>query len=498
MRSRSLDDLLTSAGLPVLGDAAVWVSGMTEDSRKVGPGGLFVALRGVAVDARRFIPKAVAQGAAAVVVDDPAGVDTGDTPLIVVDDGRRALARLAQAWFDHPARSVQVAGVTGTNGKTSVTYFLESIFAEAGWRPGVMGTIEYRWPGGGVKGKTTTPSPLEVAELMARVRDGGGRAVAMEVSSHGVDQARVDGFAFAAAVITNLTQDHLDYHGTIEAYGEAKKKFFFGRHAGEEPGVAIFNYDDPFSRSLSDAYTGRQLTYGGGAGADVRMEVAQDDCDGTTLIAHTPTGRWDFRIALPGWFNALNAGAALATGLGMGMDGHQVVAGLEALACVPGRFERILEGQPFEVVVDYAHTPDALAVTLSEARRLCRGRLVVVFGCGGDRDAGKRPMMGEVVGRLSDWVIVTNDNPRGESPEAIATGIVEGLESAGKCPDRDFEVILDRREAMDRALGWAVAGDMVVFAGRGHETEQLLASGPRAFDDREVARELLRARGFSQ
>ena len=495
-----LSALMQSAGLgsAPAGSADRNISGVADDSRRVAPGNLFVALQGTGVDARRFIPEAVRRGAAAVVVDDPAGVAdlAGDATVVVVGDGRRALACLAHAWFGHPARDMVVAGVTGTNGKTTVAHFLESILQAAGLRPGLMGTIEYRFGEARQRALTTTPSSLAVAEWCDRVLREGGRSLAIEVSSHGLEQRRVDGFAFSAAIITNLTQDHLDYHHTMEEYGAAKRRFFYGRATGETPRVAVFNLDDPFAAQMALEYGDRMVTYGFAEGAQVRPTRLVMDARGSDLVAETPHGPLSARVRLPGRFNVLNALAAIAATTELDIPLDTVRAGVEALDAVAGRFERIVCGQPFEVIVDYAHTPDALSVVLTEARRLCAGRLTVLFGCGGERDAEKRPLMGAIAGRLCDGVIITNDNPRSEDPEAIAAAIVDGVARSGGLPDRNWQVELDRREAMRLACRQARPGDMIVFAGRGHEPEQIVGAERHPFDDRAVAREALAEMGY--
>jgi len=486
-----LDSLLASAGLPPGPGRGVAVAKVTDSSNDVAPRDVFVALRGTKTDARRFVPQAVERGAAAVVVDDPTGVNAGSARLITVPDARRALACLAHAWHGHPARSMKVAGVTGTNGKTTVAHYLESVFKAAGMKPGMMGTIEYRTNETRIPAPTTTPSPLQIAALLARARDEGGSAAAIEVSSHGLDQRRVDGMAFAAAIMTNLTQDHLDYHQDMASYGAAKRRFFFDRAPGEEPKAAIFSADDPFSAAMAREYAGRKATYGLENRADVTAANIREDPAGTAFEARTPAGAAPIRVALPGRYNVLNALAVLAAGLEMGIAMDAVVAGIEALKAVPGRFERIDAGQPFALIVDYAHTPDALERILTETRRLCRRRLTAVFGCGGQRDADKRPIMGRIARQLCDYVVVTSDNPRTEDPEQIAAAIVRGIESAGGKPKEDFEVELERRAAIRRACETAREGDIIVLAGRGHEPRQLFADHSIEFDDRAVAREIL-------
>lgn len=493
-----LNELLESVGAPSESGRGLEVTGVADASNQVAPGAVFVALRGTRVDARRYVPEAVKRGAVAVVVDDPEGVEAGGARLIVVPNARRALACLAHAWHGHPARAMKVAGVTGTNGKTTIAHYLESIFEAAGLKPGMMGTIEYRAGGVRTPALTTTPSPLAIAAIFAQVALAGGSAVAMEVSAHGIDQARVDGFAFAAAIMTNLSQDHFDYFHDMEIYGQAKRRFFFDRAPGEEPAVAVFNLDDAFSAGLAAEYKRRRITYGLEYPGEVRALAIEAGPDGSTVDLETPAGAARARIALPGRYNILNAMAALAAGLGMGIDLKTAVAGIEALQTVPGRCERIVAGQPFTVIVDYAHTPDAMNAILMEARRLTARRLMVVFGCGGDRDKGKRPLMGEAAKRWCDYIVVTNCNPRTEEPEAIAGAIVQGIQKAGGAEGKDYEVELERRLAFRRAFEMAAEGDIIVLAGRGHEPRQLFAGTSREFDDRVVARETLRELGYGK
>jgi UDP-N-acetylmuramoyl-L-alanyl-D-glutamate--2,6-diaminopimelate ligase len=498
MKEMALDKLLESARLESEAGRGLSVSGVTDASNKATAGCLFVAVKGTSVDARRFIPDAVRRGAAAVLVDDADGVEADGARLILAPNARQALARLAHAWHDHPARDVRVAGVTGTNGKTTVTYYLESIFKAADMKPGVIGTLGTRIEGASIATANTTPSALEVAAALDAIRRSGGTAAAMEVSSHGVDQSRVEGMAFAAAIMTNLSQDHLDYHGDMASYGAVKSRFFFERAAGEEPAVAIFNVDDSFSSGMASQYKGRKLTYGIQHPANINGRPLRMDEKGSAIEISLAGRPYHLRLEMPGAFNIMNALAAVTAGVGMGIDTGAIVRGIEALHGVPGRFEKVDAGQPFGVIVDFAHTPAALNSLLNEARRLCKGRLTAVFGCGGDRDKSKRPLMGEVAASVCDHVVVTNCNPRTEDPPSIARMIVEGVERAGKRPARDYDVELERRDAIRMAFDRSGKGDMVVIAGRGHEPRQLFAGTSREFDDRVVAREILAERGYTK
>jgi UDP-N-acetylmuramoyl-L-alanyl-D-glutamate--2,6-diaminopimelate ligase len=477
----TLAALLADAGLPttveVVGaDASgIEITDVTMDSRSVTPGALFCCVAGAHADGHELAGAAAAAGAVAVLAERPVDVPSG-VAVVRVAEVRAAIGPLAAAHWGHPSRDLTVIGVTGTNGKTTTTQLLRPIFEAAGHAVDVIGTLSGR-PGQ----PPTTPDAPALQARLAELRAAGVDVVAMEVSSHGLAMRRVDGTRFAAVAFTNLSQDHLDLHGSMEAYFAAKARLFTPTFSE----LAVVGVDDPHGRVLRDAATIRTVPY------------SIDDADDLRLAPTGSDWRWhgrDLHLPIPGRFNVANAlcAATLATELGVPLDA--VAAGLRRAPVVPGRFEPVVAGQPFGVVVDYAHTPDGLAHVLAAARELVApgGRVVVVFGAGGDRDRGKRPRMGEVTARLADQVVVTSDNPRSEDPDAIIAEIVAG---AG---DREALVVEpDRRAAIATALGSARPGDLVVIAGKGHETTQTIGERVRDFDDRVVARELLLAAGHA-
>jgi UDP-N-acetylmuramoyl-L-alanyl-D-glutamate--2,6-diaminopimelate ligase len=471
------------------------VEGLTDDSRHVSEGACFVAVRGLRSDGHRFIPQAVERGAGAVVAEPPDPLPGRPVGRILVPDTRRALPRLADAYFGHPSRALTVVGVTGTNGKTTTSYLVEALLRSRGDATGVIGTIQYVVRGVARDAGQTTPEAIELQGLLADMVAAGVGGVSMEVSSHALEQRRVDGIAFDCAIFTNLTQDHLDYHGTMERYAAAKARLFFELLAeGGKPGAtAVLNGDDPWgarwARELAAAGRTPVLTFGLGAGLSVRPRRHTSGAGGIELEAATPAGPVAFASPLIGEHNVMNLLGAVAAGVALGLDPARIAGALADVQTVPGRFERVDAGQDFLVVVDYAHTPDALQRVLETARRLTAGRLGVVFGCGGDRDRGKRPIMGRIAARLADRVWLTSDNPRSEDPEAIIAEISVGVTPP---PPGGYTGHPDRRAAIRDALGWARAGDTLVIAGKGHETYQIIAGQSLPFDDRQVAREFLR------
>ena len=464
----------------VVGDPRVPVAGVTYRSSEVRPGWVFFCVPGGTADGHAFAAEAARAGAAAVVAERPLDLPERVTQ-VMVPSVREAMGPIAAAFFGRPAEAMTVVGVTGTNGKTTTTYLLEAVFREAGLTPGVIGTTGVRVDGHPEPFDRTTPEAPDLHRLLARMRDWGLGAVAMEVSSHGLDQHRVGGVRFDCAVFTNLSQDHLDYHGTLEAYLAAKARLFTPAMAAR----AAVNLDSPEGRSLlrDDLPT---LTYGLDPRADVRgaeVSLAEDG------VAFRVDGL-EVRSRLRGAFNVHNCLAALAAARQIGIDDGATVRGIAAVAGVPGRMEPVQAGQPFQVVVDYAHTPDSLENVLRAVRPLAGDRRVIaVFGCGGDRDRGKRPLMGEAATAHADLTVITSDNPRSEDPQAIIAEIVPGAERGGGA----FEVEPDRRRALLRAIRDAGPGDVVMIAGKGHETGQEFADGTIPFDDRVVAREELEA-----
>ena len=477
----------------IVGELPAEVTGIADDSRGVRPGDCFVAVPGFKADARRFVRQAVERGARLVVTE-------GDAPpvpavaTVLVPSARAALGRLADAYHGHPSRALVLVGITGTNGKTTTSYLVEALLQARGHRTGVIGTIQYvlgdeRRPAG-----QTTPEALALSSMLAQMRDHGVRAVAMEVSSHALALARVDELTFDVAIFTNLTQDHLDFHGTFEAYRAAKRHLFELLAASPKPSrTAIVNADDPSGPAMTRDLPLAVLSFGLGERAHVRAIRHESTLGGIRLIATTPRGRLELTSSLIGEHNVMNLLGAVAAGIALGLDDEVIARALGAVGTVPGRFEQIRAGQPFLVVVDYAHTPDALERVLTTARKLTSGRLGVVFGCGGDRDRGKRPIMGEIAARLADRAWITSDNPRSESPAAIIDEIVAGVRRVPGGETR-WAADADRRGAITAALAWAQAADTVVIAGKGHETYQIVGVDVLPFDDREIARTILGGR----
>ncbi|MEN6627280.1 MAG: UDP-N-acetylmuramoyl-L-alanyl-D-glutamate--2,6-diaminopimelate ligase [Candidatus Sumerlaeia bacterium] len=480
------------AGSPVPPD--LQITSVTEDSRRCGPGVLFVAIEGNAADGNQFLADAAGRGAAAALVGHRDGVPT-PLPCIQVDNPRRALALCAHRLAGDPSRKMTVVGITGTNGKTTVAYMMESIFKAAGMEPGVLTTVNMRWKGKIEVANQTTPSPTVIADRMARMQADGVRAVAMEVSSHALDQHRCDGIRFAAGALTNFTQDHLDYHKDMPTYKKAKERFFTEVLAANPEAVAVLNIDDAAGRefrnsSLSRRKIGYSLSHGT---TDLSVRSLRCHTRGGMKITASWEGREiEIDTPLTGLFNAINCLTATALSLAVGIDIDAIREGLARMTGAPGRFERVDAGQPFPIIVDYAHTPDSLEQLLLNARGLARRRLIAVFGCGGDRDPLKRPLMGQAAARLAHQIIITNDNPRTEPPESIAKAIADGVkQSIG--PDQKWEILLDRRAAIRRAVAMAQKGDVVVLAGKGHEDYQIVGKEKHHFDDREEAKAAVKA-----
>jgi UDP-N-acetylmuramoyl-L-alanyl-D-glutamate--2,6-diaminopimelate ligase len=464
------------------GDLNTRVAGITLDSRQVAPGFIFVAIRGFKTDGNRFVPDAIARGASAIVSAAP-GDDYPSVTWIQVADERQALASLAASFYEHPARKLHAIGVTGTNGKTTTTYLIEAVLKAAGFPTAVFGTIEYRGPGFSFPADRTTPEAPELQSLFARVVDGGWKYAVMEVSSHAVELKRVQGLHFEVAVFTNLTRDHLDLHGDMRSYFLAKKKLFTGLD-GSLPRVLVLNADDPNFAELKAIAPSHVISYSVDSSADVRPVSAG--------VFKSPVGELRIQSAtLLGKPNLYNMGAAIGVAIGLGLPAEAIQTGIGSMAVVPGRFEPVLAGQNFRVIVDFAHTDDALVRVLQSAREITKGRVLVVFGCGGDRDRTKRPLMGEAAIRGSDFAVVTSDNPRSEDPLAILSEVEVGLRRAGGVEGKNYRLLPDRREAIQYALKLASAGDTVLLAGKGHETYQIIGDQSFPFDDRAVARELL-------
>ena len=479
----NLRELLSGLNGRTSGNLDTEILGLAYDSRKVSPGFLFAAIRGTRTDGNRFLPQAIANGAAGIVSSAPP-LESLAMPWIQVDDERAALAILAANFYQHPTEELHLVGVTGTNGKTTTTYLVESILQEAGHTAAVLGTIEYRGPGFDYAAERTTPEAPDLERLFRQVVDAGWRYAVMEVSSHAIEMKRVMGLQFEIAVFTNLSRDHLDFHGDMESYFEAKKKLFTGL-TGVKPKLMVLNMDDPRYESLRAIDPPRVITYGMQPAAEICPSHYHFGWDGTDATYKTPLGELEVHTSLMGKPNLYNIGASIGVAVGLDIPSGAVQSGLQRLRNVPGRFELVSAGQLFRVIVDYAHTDDALEKVLRSAREITSGRVIVVFGCGGERDRTKRPVMGEVATRESDYAVVTSDNPRGEDAMEIIREIEGGMKGAR------YRVVADRREAIRTALGEAQKGDTVVIAGKGHETYQTIGDRSYAFDDRVVARELL-------
>ncbi|MHB8410322.1 MAG: UDP-N-acetylmuramoyl-L-alanyl-D-glutamate--2,6-diaminopimelate ligase [Candidatus Acidiferrales bacterium] len=476
------------------GHDGVEIRAIAYDSRKVTPGTLFFALQGEKEDGNRYVPEAFKRGAVAIASEQarPAGI-AADIAWIKILPGaqRRVLAGVGAQFYGQPANALQLVGVTGTNGKTTTTYLVDSILRAAGKKTGLIGTIGYRTPRGSRDAINTTPESLDLQQMFAEIRDEGGSTVVMETSSHALAMDRLWGCHFAAAVFTNLTRDHLDYHKTFEEYFAAKRRLFEGTGAGPAD-TAIVNTDDPYSHQL-EGLAGKALTYGLKNGARITTKKYPLAFSGLEFTAQTPAGKIEVQSKLVGKINVYNILAAIGVGIALEIPNAAIERGLRELESVPGRFERIAEGQPFLVIVDYAHTDDALRNLISTARELCpENRIIALFGAGGDRDRTKRPLMGEAAGNLSDTVVLTSDNPRSEDPLRIINDVLVGLQKTGK----KYRVEADRGKAIEIALDEAQPGDVVLLAGKGHETYQILKEGTIDFDDREVARRKLRERGY--
>ena len=468
----------------VRGAVEVEIAKIECDSRRTGPGDIFVAIRGgEEEDRHQYVSQAVANGARAVVVEEPY---QGPATSIQVADCRAALAQLAERFYGFPDRRLRTLGITGTNGKTTTALLVRQVLETAGCPCGYVGTLGFQGRAGLEAGTNTTPEAHQLQAYLQRLVEEGCTAAVLEVSSHGLALQRVAGLQFEVGVFTNMTRDHLDFHRTEEAYREAKAQLFEGLAEG---GRAAINIDDDFGRLLAARVGPPALGFGRHPEAQVRMIGEETTAAGMRLHLHTPRGAMTAETRLIGRFNQENILAAVATGLALGLDEEAVEQGVGELVQVPGRFERVLQGQDFEVVVDYAHTPDALERVLQAARAWGTERLICVFGCGGDRDPGKRPIMGRVAEAVADQVILTSDNPRNEDPEAILEQIAAGMEAGS------YQVLPQRRQAIAAALDQARPGDVVVIAGKGHEDYQEIAGQRLPFDDRQVARQTLAEMG---
>ncbi|MBU1125743.1 MAG: UDP-N-acetylmuramoyl-L-alanyl-D-glutamate--2,6-diaminopimelate ligase [Candidatus Omnitrophica bacterium] len=484
-----LCDLVKKAKIPVtqIIPQDIEVGGISCNSKTVCPGDLFVAIKGVCNDGSRFVREALHRKAKVIISENamPKVFNERGVLWVRVADARHSLSHLASVFYKDPSAGLKVIGVTGTNGKTSVTYLLESVLKKANLPSGVIGTINYRFPRYCRTAKNTTPGPLELLSLLSAMKKAGVRYVAMEVSSHALSQKRTEGITFSSAIFTNLTQDHLDYHLRLKNYFEAKALLFEGLSSKAS---AMVNSDDAYCKKLKAITKARVVTYGIKSRAEVTAKEIVLGRQGTQFLLVHRTRRFHLHTRLIGIHNVYNILAAAAWALQEKIPVWSIQEGIAHCGVIPGRLEPILCRQGFSVFVDYAHTEDALKNVLMTLRQLPRRRIIVVFGCGGERDSVKRPRMGRVVSRLSDYAFVTNDNPRSEDPLKIIADIRRGMRG------KEYEIIPDRLKAIKKSLTIARGGDIVLIAGKGHEPYQVIGSTMRLFDDREVVRKCLRSR----
>ena len=463
------------------------ITAIEQDSRKVTPGSLFICITGENFDGHSFASEAERKGAVAVVAQKPVDVNI---PVIYVRDTKRAMAKLAARFYRHPSEQLYIFGVTGTNGKTSVTHMLDHLFREAGKKTGLIGTLYMKIDDETIPTVNTTPDSLTLQKTFRNMIDRDVEIVNMEISSHALINGRVWGTDVDVAIFTNLSQDHLDFHGTMDEYRNVKGLLFsqLGNQYGKKPKFAVLNADDPVSTDYEMITSAHILKYGIENDADVSARNIEFNGKGTTFDLITPKGTRKVETPLLGLFNVYNLLATFTCGLIYGLELDEMIAGLETFTGVAGRFERVHEGQSFPVIVDYAHTPDSLENVLKTVRSLVPGKIIVVVGCGGDRDQKKRPLMAQIACRYADYPIFTSDNPRSEDPRAIIHDMEAGVKGA------DYIVIVDRKEAIEHAIKSAQKEDAVLIAGKGHETYQIIGDQVFDFDDREVARKALRER----
>jgi UDP-N-acetylmuramoyl-L-alanyl-D-glutamate--2,6-diaminopimelate ligase len=474
------------------GDGDNPVTDVSHDSRRAGPGTLFVAVRGAVLDAHKFIPQVMQQGAAGVMSESERPADfTG--AWLQVENVRRSMALAAAEVHDHPSRELQLVGITGTNGKTTTAYLVSSIPEAAGEPVAMTGTVEYRLGAARRKAERTTPEATDMQRMLRQAVNAGCKTAVMECSSQAMDFHRCDALEYAVAVFSNLTRDHLDYHKTMENYWEAKQQLFNGK-LGSKPRTSVINVDDPYGVELAVRMEAEGLdvvSYAVKSEAQVMARDAEFSLEGMRFHLVTPAGEREFSSPLVGPPHIYNTLAAVATGLSLGYDLDVITRALEKCTGAPGRFERVTHKRDFSVVVDYAHSDDALLNVLRTAREVTKGKIITVFGCGGDRDRSKRAPMGQAAGSLSDVVILTSDNPRTEDPDQILADAEAGIKETGK----PYRKISDRREAIHQAISEARANDLVLIAGKGHEDYQILGRETFHFDDKEVALEALAKKG---
>ena len=480
----------------ITGDTGVEITGITYNSRNVMPGTLFVAIKGLKTDGHNFITDAVKAGATALIVENnPVDISPPlSMPVIEVTDSRMALAQVAINYYRNPAKEIKLIGVTGTNGKTTTTYLIRSILEGCNDKVGVIGTVSYYNGNKTSPAEHTTPEAVEFQGLLRSMVDNGCKFVVTEVSSHALMLKRVLGTEFETAVFTNLTQDHLDFHTDMEDYFQAKALLF--RNMSSQKKV-IINIDDPYGKRLMGMTKGIVLSYGINSDADIQGRDVSLKMDGIEFRVRTPAGDIHIKSGLVGIYNVYNILASIGVALSQDIPPDKISAGISSLISVPGRFEKIDSGMGFGIVVDYAHTENALRLLLEAAQGFTKRRIITLFGCGGDRDRGKRPLMGKAAMELSDYVIVTSDNPRTENAEKIIEGVLTGIKDAmksGKIRASGYKVIPDRKTAIEEAINMAQEGDLVVIAGKGHECYQIIGNEKFQFDDREEARKAIMRR----
>lgn len=493
-----LSDLIK--GVPVkrvTGNIGIEIQGVVYDSRQVTPGSLFVAIRGLKTDGHRYIRDAVSKGAAALLIEEEANgnmTPSVSIPVLTVSDSREAIARIAINYHGGPSNKLKLIGVTGTNGKTTTTYLIRAILEGAGHKTGLIGTVFYAYGDKVFPSVHTTPEAMEFQGLLREMADNQCRCVVTEVSSHALALKRVFGIRFSTAVFTNLTQDHLDFHADMEDYFQAKALLFSGMTQDDR---AIINHDDPYGRRLAGMTQGRVYTYGIESEAGIHAKDIRLSMDGLEFNAITPAGHTRIKSGLVGIYNVYNILGAIGAGLSCDIPLGKIASGIASVSAVPGRFEKIDSGMGFGVVVDYAHTEDALRLLLRAAAGFVEQKIITVFGCGGDRDRGKRPLMGRAAIELSDYVIVTSDNPRTENPQRIMEEVETGVREALRDPARrasGYKLIADRGAAIEEAIQMAKEGDLVVVAGKGHECYQIIGNKKVHFDDREEIKKTLMQR----
>jgi len=488
-----LQDALAGIDLSYpVADSSVEISHLACHTSKVEPGTLFFALRGAKSDGNQYVKDAVAQGVVAIASEEPRNAEVPDQIVWVqARDGRKSLALAAANFYGHPGRALRMVAVTGTNGKTTTTHLMDSILKATGQGTGLFGTIAYHTPRGEYPSANTTPESLDLQGFLAEIRDAGGKFAVLEASSHALAMDRLWGCHFDAAVFTNLTREHMDYHKTFDDYFAAKRRLFEGTGSGA-PEVGVINTDDPYGKLLA-GMAKATLSYGLESNADITTPKFMLSFSGLKFTAHTPIGKIEIESPLVGRINVYNILAAVGAAVALSLPRDAIEKGIRNLESVSGRFQRIDMGQPFSVIVDYAHTDDALENLIRTARELNpKGRIITMFGCGGGKDRTKRPVMGEVAGKHSDLVVLSSDNPRNEDPLRIISDIVVGLQKV----EGKYVIEPDREKAIGVAFDYAKSGDIVLLCGKGHETYQILGDRSLAFDEREAARRVLRERGF--